>query len=59
MGMKDPIPTFTYVVNQLVNLYPDLAYLHISEARLTAVGEDLEAKPGQVSRNFMHSSEVG
>ncbi|KAI0693777.1 NADH:flavin oxidoreductase/NADH oxidase [Cerioporus squamosus] len=28
MRMEDPIPTFTYVVNQLKERYPNLAYLH-------------------------------
>ncbi|RDX42074.1 NADH:flavin oxidoreductase/NADH oxidase [Lentinus brumalis] len=28
MRMDDPIPTFTYVVEQLKERYPDLAYLH-------------------------------
>ena len=26
--MKDPIPTFTYLVEQLKKRYPNLAYLH-------------------------------
>ena len=29
--MKDPIPTFSYIVKRLVAEYPDLAYLHLIE----------------------------
>ncbi len=28
MRMDDPVPTFTYVVKQLKDRYPKLAYLH-------------------------------
>lgn len=35
MGMKDPIPQFTYFVNQLKNTYPDLSYLHVVEPRVS------------------------
>lgn len=28
MRMEDPVPTFTYVVKQLKERYPHLAYLH-------------------------------
>ncbi|KAI0333589.1 FMN-linked oxidoreductase [Cubamyces sp. BRFM 1775] len=31
MRMKDPIPTFSYLVTRLRELYPDLAYLHVVE----------------------------
>ncbi|TFK94781.1 NADH:flavin oxidoreductase/NADH oxidase [Polyporus arcularius HHB13444] len=31
MGMKDPIPTFTYLVERLAKEFPDLAYLHVIE----------------------------
>lgn len=34
MGMRDPIPTFTYLVRQLRTLYPDFAYLHVVEPRV-------------------------
>lgn len=33
MGMKDPIPQFTYIINQLKTL--DLAYLHLTESRIS------------------------
>ncbi|KAG8691674.1 hypothetical protein FRC08_010112 [Ceratobasidium sp. 394] len=31
MRMKNPIPTFSYVLEQLVQRYPDLAYVHFVE----------------------------
>ncbi|KAJ3777544.1 hypothetical protein FB446DRAFT_806014 [Lentinula raphanica] len=33
MGMKDPIPTFTYLISQLKEKHPDLAYLHLIQSR--------------------------
>ena len=34
--MKDPIPTFTYLVSQVVQRHPDLAYLHVIEPGVAA-----------------------
>jgi len=34
MGMKDPVPTFTYYINQIIQRHPDLAYLHATEQRI-------------------------
>ncbi|KAK6985072.1 putative inactive dehydrogenase EasA [Favolaschia claudopus] len=31
MAMRDPIPTFSYVISQLAQCHPDLAYLHLVE----------------------------
>ncbi|KAJ7578075.1 hypothetical protein C8J56DRAFT_1007004 [Mycena floridula] len=39
MRMKDPIPTFTYLVSQIKERYPDLSYLHVVEPRLS-IGKD-------------------
>lgn len=30
--MADPIPTFTHVIKELARQFPDLAYLHVTEA---------------------------
>jgi NADPH2 dehydrogenase len=38
MRMVDPIPTFTYVVQQIKARHPDLAYIHAIEPRV--VGND-------------------
>lgn len=34
MRMDDPVPQFTYIVNQLRERYSDLAYLHLAEPRI-------------------------
>jgi len=31
MGMKDPVPTYTYLIEQIIQRHPDLAYLHATE----------------------------
>jgi len=33
MGMKDPKPTFTYVVSEIKKAHPTLAYIHVVEGR--------------------------
>jgi NADPH2 dehydrogenase len=43
MGMHDPIPTFSYLVQQLRDRLPNLAYLHIVEPR--AFGDTAKAQP--------------
>ena len=32
MGMEDPKPTFSYLVEQLAQRHPDLAYIHVVES---------------------------
>ena len=39
MGMEDPVPTFTELVTRVRDAYPDLAYLHVSEARVDGTYE--------------------
>ncbi|KAJ7689330.1 NADH:flavin oxidoreductase/NADH oxidase [Mycena rosella] len=36
MGMKDPKPTFAYLVSQMLERHPDLAYIHLVEPRVDA-----------------------
>ncbi|KAJ7131359.1 NADH:flavin oxidoreductase/NADH oxidase [Mycena epipterygia] len=36
MGMEDPKPTFIYLVSQLAEQHPELAYIHVSEPRIDA-----------------------
>ena len=33
MGMEDPIPTYTYLISQLRERHPNLAYLHMIQSR--------------------------
>ncbi len=35
MRMEDPMPTFTYLVTQLKDRHPDLAFLHVVEPRIS------------------------
>ncbi|KAK0499082.1 hypothetical protein EDD18DRAFT_1070338 [Armillaria luteobubalina] len=37
MGMKDPVPTFSYYVSQIKERHPDLAYIHLVEPRVTGI----------------------
>jgi NADPH2 dehydrogenase len=39
MGMADPKPTYTYLIQQILERYPDLAYLHVTEKRLDSTME--------------------
>ncbi|KAJ7871888.1 hypothetical protein B0H14DRAFT_3860580 [Mycena olivaceomarginata] len=34
MGMADPLPTFSYLISQLVERHPRLAYIHLVEPRI-------------------------
>lgn len=36
MRMKDPIPTFSYIVQQIAERYPNFAFLHVIEPRVDA-----------------------
>ena len=47
MRMENPVPTFTYVVEQLVAHHSNLAYLHVIEPRVNGTF-DTEAKRGEV-----------
>ena len=48
MGMADPIPTFSYVVEQLAKKHPNLAYIHVVEPRFDG-SKDREVNAGQVN----------
>ncbi|KAI0696399.1 NADH:flavin oxidoreductase/NADH oxidase [Cerioporus squamosus] len=47
MGMKNPVPTFSYVIEQFKQKYPDLAYVHTVTpiAPLSALPEDKSVEP--------------
>lgn len=49
MGMKDPIPTFSYFVRRLKELYPDFAFVHLVEPRVDGT-TSREIQPGEVSK---------
>lgn len=48
MRMADPIPTFSYVVQQLAERHSTLAYVHITEPRVNG-NVDREVQAGEVS----------
>ncbi|THV01993.1 NADH:flavin oxidoreductase/NADH oxidase [Dendrothele bispora CBS 962.96] len=53
MGMKDPIPTYSFLVQKLRELFPDLAYLSVIEPRARgAEFEERELSQGE-SNDFM------
>ena len=47
MREENPVPTFTYLVTELVKRHPNLAYLHVVEPGL-AGATDIEARAGEV-----------
>ncbi|KAJ7069417.1 hypothetical protein C8F01DRAFT_1207119 [Mycena amicta] len=60
MGMKDPIPTFSYVVEQLKLRHPRLAYLHFIEPRIaSAESLDLTAENAGQSNDVLHKIWAG
>jgi NADPH2 dehydrogenase len=51
MGMKDPIPTFSYIATQIRDRHPNFAYLHAIEPRVHGF-EDRESLPNE-SNDFL------
>ena len=52
--MDDPIPTFTYLVTELRNRYPNLAYIHIVEPRIAGSADETTETPAADSNDFIH-----
>ncbi|KAJ3486698.1 hypothetical protein NLI96_g4054 [Meripilus lineatus] len=46
MRMKDPIPTFSYLVSEIAKRHPDFAYVHVIEARFSG-GTEREVPEGE------------
>jgi NADPH2 dehydrogenase len=51
MRMDDPIPTFSYVVNELRANHPQLSYVHVVEPVING-NADVEA-PKEISNEFI------
>ncbi|KAK7436054.1 hypothetical protein VKT23_019357 [Stygiomarasmius scandens] len=49
MGMKDPVPTYAYLVEKLRDLFPNLAYLSVIEPRTS--GSDFEERELKVGES--------
>ena len=39
MGMKDPLPTFTTLVERIRDAHPTFAYLHVVEPRVDGIAD--------------------
>ncbi|KAF8066539.1 hypothetical protein FPV67DRAFT_1670034 [Lyophyllum atratum] len=52
MGMTDPKPTFSYVVQQLRARIPDLSYIHVIEPRVNGTST-LKSIPAEQSNDFI------
>lgn len=46
--MVDPVPTFTYVTQQLAERHPTLAFIHVVEPRVNG-STDKDVGEGEVS----------
>lgn len=56
--MKDPVPTFSYVVEQLKLRFPDLAYIHtISSKTMFNSGPEEEGVSSFTNLRAEHPSE--
>lgn len=53
MKMKDPLPTFSYLVSEIAKRHPDFAYIHVTEPRVAGGGVDRsEVTEGEVAIVF-------
>ncbi|KAF7298694.1 NADH:flavin oxidoreductase/NADH oxidase [Mycena indigotica] len=57
MGMKDPVPTFSYILEQLKSRHPRLAYIHLIEPRIAA-NESLELTEDNASQSNEHFHKI-
>ncbi|KZT25847.1 NADH:flavin oxidoreductase/NADH oxidase [Neolentinus lepideus HHB14362 ss-1] len=53
MRMAEPEPTFSYFIRAIKSTYPDFAYIHVTEPRVSS-GEDRDPQPGE-SNDFMRA----
>ena len=51
--MRDPKPTFSYLVSQIKERYPNLAYIHIVESRIYGGSTRDGPVPDEWSNNFI------
>ncbi|EPQ52977.1 NADH flavin oxidoreductase/NADH oxidase [Gloeophyllum trabeum ATCC 11539] len=55
MGMADPRPTFTYIIQAIKERFPRFAYIHVTEPRVMG-GADREVVPASESNDFVLES---
>ncbi|KAJ3551584.1 hypothetical protein NM688_g4618 [Phlebia brevispora] len=53
MGMKNPIPQFSYIMSELAQRHPSLAYVHLVEPRVYSC-DDMKIPPG-ASNDFIRT----
>ncbi|EPQ51534.1 FMN-linked oxidoreductase [Gloeophyllum trabeum ATCC 11539] len=53
MGMANPKPTFTYVIRSIKELFPNFAYIHVTEPRIYG-NTDREVVPAGESNDFVY-----
>ncbi|KAI0290405.1 FMN-linked oxidoreductase [Multifurca ochricompacta] len=51
MGMKDPLPTFTTLVERIRDAHPNLAYIHVVEPRMSVDLKESLSKENQHATN--------
>jgi hypothetical protein len=49
MRMKDPLPTFSYLISEIKRRWPDLAYIHVIEPRQNEVYAGVISVPVDIS----------
>ncbi|KAL0567648.1 Alpha-1,3-mannosyltransferase-like protein [Marasmius crinis-equi] len=52
-GVKDPIPTYSYLVKELKKAHPTLAYIHVVEPRIDGANDVDPEDVGDRSNNFI------
>lgn len=52
MGMKDPKPTFAYLVQQIKRRHPSFGYIHVVEPRIKG-NEDSDGAYAEASNDFL------
>ncbi|KAL0572076.1 hypothetical protein V5O48_009894 [Marasmius crinis-equi] len=52
-GVKDPIPTYSYLVQELKKAHPTLAYIHVVDPRIDNAAEVID--PGDRSNEFIRA----
>ena len=53
MGMRNPIPTYSYIISELAKHYPNLAYIHMIEPGIEGI---IEGAPQTLEEGIIVSS---
>lgn len=53
MRMQDPIPTFSHLINTLLEAHPELAYIHVVDARTEGGQDRIGYIPPNESNDFI------